>query len=144
MATPRSATGLRILDAPFVVAPPTGTASATRLKVTPPEHTFLCLLGDFLGGLFRSDLSLLIREGACPSTTWKDRKSQVSALTSSRWAGTITKAANTQYRLGMRTLRDERNSLRVRIDEIGKRAAAPVGWEPGEGQPRPYRLRIGP
>lgn len=139
MSASRSATGLRVLAAPFVVAPPSGVATSTRLKVTPAEHEFVTMLGDYLGGLFRADLALLVREGGSSTTTWADRKSQVSAFTSSRWAGTVTKAANTQYRLGMRTLRAERDSLRARIEQIRKRAAVPIGWALVQGQPRPYR-----
>ena len=96
------------------------------------------MLGTFLGGLYRADLALLVREGNTPVTSWKDRKKHVSALTSARWAGSITKAANTQYRLGMRTLRDERNSLRARVDTIDKRAGVAIGWTV-DTKFRPYR-----
>lgn len=96
------------------------------------------MLGGFLGGLYRADLALLVREGSTPVTPWRDRKREIGALTSARWAGTVTRAANTQYRLGMRALRAERDSLRRRIDEIGRRAAVPVGWATVTTL-RPYR-----
>jgi hypothetical protein len=49
--TGRTASGLRVIDAPFVAQGPTGVAVRTRLHVTADEDAVLREVGTFLGSL---------------------------------------------------------------------------------------------
>lgn len=123
----RSKTGLRVIADPFVVAAPSGTATRTRVRVTPVEHEFLTLIGKTLGVESRKDLALLLKHGGkrVGAADWNTRKTSLTTRTSARWAGAITQASHHQYAVGMRCLRAERDSLRIRINVISERLAVP-------------------
>jgi hypothetical protein len=60
-----------------------------------------------------------------------DRKRALTADTSSRWAGTITRTSNDQWRRAYKNLLDERAGLRRTIRVIGSRLVAPTGARAG-------------
>lgn len=120
---------LRTLAAPFVVAPPVGARIRTRLRPSESEAAALSRIGTFLGTLSRRDLSARLTLGR---VSGKDdlraqRKQALTAATSSRWAGAITRVSNDQYALGLRGLYAERDSLIAGIAVLDKRIAVPVG-----------------
>jgi IS605 OrfB family transposase len=59
------------------------------------------------------------------------RKRALTAASSSRWAGAITRTSEDQVRLAGQNLRAERSSLQARIRRIGARLAVPVGGKAG-------------
>ncbi|WP_427006640.1 hypothetical protein [Pseudarthrobacter sp. H2] len=118
MTAARSASGLRVIAPAFVAAVPAGVRIRTRLHPTPGEETTLLAVGTHLGSLYRKDLAARGRT---------DRKRALTAVSSSRWAGSITRATKDQYQSGMRALAAEISTLRAACAAIGKRAAVPCG-----------------
>lgn len=129
MAVKRRKRALRTIAAPFVVAPPTGARIRTRLRPAGGEADVLRLVGDFLGGLYRADLAARVRLGnvSAKDTHRTIRKRELTASTTSRWAGTITRATEDQYQLGLRALKADVASLGQAIATLEARIAAPVG-----------------
>lgn len=131
MSRGRGRAGLRPLAAPFVVAPPSGARTRTRLRLTSAEETAVEQIGVFLGGLYRQALASRIELGVAGHDEhedwWRVRKQELTAASSSRWAGTIARAASDSFSLGMRGLDAEIASLRKAITVIGARMAVPVG-----------------
>ena len=84
------------IDDAFVVAPPTGARIRTRLKVSEQESDMLWQIGTFLGGLYRQDLADRFAIGDVPVKDQERarRKRGLTKQSSSRWAGSITRAAN--------------------------------------------------
>ena len=142
MARAKRTKKLRSIAEPFVVAPPTGTSTRTRLHPTPAEDKVLRQIGVYLGGLYRKDVVARTKIGVVPAllTGRTKRKRDLSALTSSRWAGSITRAAEDQYTLGMRGLIAECESLSTAIRKLEQRLAVPVGTKNDAGIPG-YRNR---
>jgi len=89
---------LRTLDAPFVALGPSGVAIRDRLKrLTDADGTMLRLVGEHLGHLASLDLKNRCADGLDHSSdTWAARKQGLTADSSSRWAGSITKASHDQ------------------------------------------------
>jgi hypothetical protein len=119
---------LRTIAESFVVAPPTGTCTLTRLNPTPDEAVALRQVGIHLGRLFRRDVVERIRIGRVPAALNKraERKRNLTAHTSSRWAGAITRAAEDQYQLGMRAVADEVFMLESATRLLRNRLSAPL------------------
>jgi hypothetical protein len=124
---------LRTMAAPFVVAPPAGARIRTRLRPTDDEAKVLTLAGNYLGGLYRRDLAARVRLGDVPAkdTERTRRKRELTAGTSSRWAGSITRTTEGQYQLALRALRVNAASLGQAIATLDARLAAPVGGRAG-------------
>jgi hypothetical protein len=129
---------LRVIAESFVVAPPTGTSTLTRLNPTTVEADALRQIGTHLGQLFRADFVDRVQIGRVPAALngRAARKRNLTAHTSSRWAGAITRAAEDQYQLGMRALADEvamldsaARLLRARLS-VPLQDAAPVHATP--------------
>ena len=59
------------------------------------------------------------------------RKRALTAASSSRWAGAVTRASEDAYQLGFRNLAAERRSLQGRARAITARLAVPVGGRQG-------------
>lgn len=120
---------LRVIADPFVVAPPSGARIRTRIKASDTEAAMLAAIGSFLGTLSRCDLSARLALGRVSGRDdlRAQRKQTLTSVTSSRWAGAITRASNDQYALGMRALFAERDSLSAAIAVIGNRLAVPAG-----------------
>ncbi|MFI6359480.1 hypothetical protein ACIBJF_44460 [Streptomyces sp. NPDC050743] len=119
---------LRTLAVPFTVAAPTGARIRDRLCVTTEEAEVLWLVGEHLGRHQRADLAERVSVGRVKA---KDnqraaRKKNLTAVSSSRWAGAMTRASQDQYQLSMRALFDERACLRRAIRTISRRLAAPA------------------
>ena len=100
----RTKNGIRILADPYVVIPPTATTIKTRLHLTPIEHEFITQIGTVLGKEYRKDYNLICGDRWGETACWKDRKKNLTAKTSSRWAGSITQQSHTDYSTGMRNL----------------------------------------
>lgn len=136
----RSPSGLRVLTNPFVVAVPGGVNARTRLRPTPTEEAALERIGTHLGALYRETLVSRVglgRVDAKAQSTWRTaRKQSLTAQTSARWAGAITRTAVDSYRSGVRGLLAEAKTLRAATTTISARLAAPVaGSVPGARRP---------
>ncbi|MBT2539375.1 hypothetical protein J7E99_01290 [Streptomyces sp. ISL-44] len=85
------------------------------------------LVGDHLGRRARADLTERVRIGTVPAKENRraERKRALTKVSSSRWAGAITRASEDQYQLSLRCLFDERASLRRAIVKIRLRLTVP-------------------
>src|SRR5665647_2455301 len=94
---------LRVLAESFVVSPPSGVTIKTRLRSTPAEEQALREVGTFLGSLYRADLVTRLSQGKLDAhgraQSRKVRKKYLTAQSSSRWAGSITRATQDPYDL---------------------------------------------
>lgn len=143
-ASARNKSGLRPIADPFVVAPPKGVRTRTRVHLTPGEEVVLEQIGVFLGEQYRATLVDRITLGAATRKelgVWRQvRKQTLTASTSSRWAGAITRTAIDSYDLGMRGLNAHIESMTAAIATLSARLAAPIGGKSPEGN----RLRAKP
>ncbi|WP_327254993.1 hypothetical protein [Streptomyces sp. NBC_01244] len=87
------------------------------------------MVGEHLGRYSRADLAERVRIGRVPvkENRRADRKRVLTRVSSSRWAGAITRASEDQYQLSLQCLFDERASLRRAIAKISQRLAVPCG-----------------
>ncbi|WP_327417378.1 hypothetical protein [Streptomyces sp. NBC_01233] len=120
---------LRTLAGPFTVSAPTGASIRDRLRLSTCDAEVLRVVGEHLGGHVRADLVERVRIGMVPGKESRraDRKRALTKVSSSRWAGAITRASEDQYQLSLRCPFDERASLRRAVARIGKRLAVPCG-----------------
>ena len=127
--------GLREIAAPFVAAAPAGARVRTRLRVSPADAAVLRAAGSHLGSLAGRDLAARCAEGRLDAkgraVSRAARKRALTAQSSSRWAGTITRTSEDQWSLAERNLRADRASLQARIRRIGARLAVPAGGRDG-------------
>jgi hypothetical protein len=127
--------GLREIAAPFASAAPAGARVRARLRVSPEDEVVLRAAGSHLGSLAGRDLAARCAEGRLDargkavSRAW--RKRALTAESSSRWAGAITRTTEDQVRLAGQNLRAERASLRARVRRIEARLAVPAGGKAG-------------
>jgi hypothetical protein len=83
---------MRSITAPFVVAPPAGARVRTRIRPSQQDVTVLHLVGEYLGGLAGGDLARRCAVG--PGADGRaGRKRSLTAQSSSRWAGVITRTS---------------------------------------------------
>jgi hypothetical protein len=121
---------MRSITAPFVISPPAGARVQTRLRPSHQDAAVLGMVGEYLGGLASGDLARRCTLG--PGTDGRtDRKRELTALSSSRWAGAITRTSNDQWQRGWRNLLDARAGLGRSIRVIQRRLAVPVGQRQG-------------
>lgn len=96
-------TGIGSKRGPFVVSPTSGVRIRTRLHVTAAEGLTLRGIGSFLGGCYRTELADRIGLGRLDrkaQAAWRANvKRALTTVTSSRWAGAITRAVEDQYQL---------------------------------------------
>ncbi len=129
---------LRRVADPVVAAPPAGVRIGTRIHVNEAEAAALTAIGTFLGSVYRGELVGRIRCGVLDRdghAAWRaERKHAVTAVSSSRWAGAITRAVEDQYQLGMRALATQVTDLRaaVQVLEAGC-ALRPGEWAAVDG-----------
>ncbi|MFZ3472005.1 hypothetical protein ACODT3_16410 [Streptomyces sp. 4.24] len=101
----------------------------------------LRVVGEHLGGHARADLAERVRIGRVPvkDNRRAERKRSLTKVSSSRWAGSVTRAGEDQYQLSLRCLFDERTSLRRTTTKISQRLAVPCGQRMGgvRGYPSP-------
>ncbi|MFI2432020.1 IS200/IS605 family accessory protein TnpB-related protein [Streptomyces sp. NPDC018693] len=135
--------GLREVAAPFVVPGPSGVAIRTRLKhLTAGDETVLRLVGDHLGSLASRDLKARCAAGPeHGGEQWAERKRALTQESSSRWAGSVTKATHDQWALARRGQLAHIQSLQAGIDTIGHRLSLPVGAKGSKKAPGGYRSR---
>ena len=100
---------LRPVAEPFVAAPPAGARVRARLRVSPADEAVLRAAGAHLGSLAGRDLAARCGEGrldaAGQAGSRAARKRALTAESSSRWAGAITRTSEDQVRLAEQNLR---------------------------------------
>ncbi|WP_189986376.1 transposase [Streptomyces spinoverrucosus] len=135
--------GLRELALPFVVRGPSGVAIRTRLKhLTAGDEKVLRLVGDLLGTLASRDLKARCAAGLeHDSEQWAQRKRVLTEESSSRWAGSITKATHDQWALARRGQLAHIQSLQAGIATITHRLSRPVGEKGTRQAPGGYHTR---
>ncbi|MFE9045997.1 IS200/IS605 family accessory protein TnpB-related protein [Streptomyces sp. NPDC007818] len=134
---------LREVAASFVVPGPSGAAVRDRLKhLTTGDERVLRLVGGHLGTLASGDLKARCADGLEHSAkSWAVRKRELTAVSSSRWAGSLTKATHDQWALARRGQAAHLQSLQAGIRTIADRLALPVGSKGTGKAPGGYRSR---
>jgi IS605 OrfB family transposase len=134
---------LRPIADPFVALGPSGVSIRDRLKgLSPEDEKVLRLLGEYLGSLASRDLAVRCADGLEYSTqTWAARKRDLTGGSSSRWAGSITKATHDQWAVSRRGQAAHLDSLDAGIRTIRHRLSLPVGEKGTERAPGGYRSR---
>jgi hypothetical protein len=131
---------LREIAPPFAVAGPGGARVRTRLLLSAQDDAVLQAAGRHLGSLASADLAARCAEGPLDAKGRADsraaRKRALTAASSSRWAGAITRTTEDQWQLAWRNLHAEHAGLRARIRAIQTRLAVPAGQT--EGRVRGY------
>ena len=126
---------LRPVAAPFVAAAPAGARVRTRLRMPAQDEAVLRAAGRHLGSLAGRDLVARCAEGRLDATgravSRARRKRALTAESSSRWAGAITRTSEDQVRLAGQNLRAEASGLRTRIRRIEARLPVPAGGTAG-------------
>jgi hypothetical protein len=126
---------LRRIGDPVVAPAPAGIRIRTRIHPTAEQAQALTAIGEFLGSVYRGELAqrlscgVLGRDGRAAWRT--ERKRAVTTVSSSRWAGAITRAVEDQYQLGMRALAAHIADMRAAVQVIEARCAL----RPGELEP---------
>ncbi|MBA2810373.1 transposase [Streptomyces sp. KM273126] len=135
--------GLRELAAPFVVPGPSGVSVRDRLKhLTAEDDEVLRLVGDHLGTLASRDLKVRCAAGLERDTErWAERKRALTEESSSRWAGSITKATHDQWALARRGQLAHIQSLEAGVCTITHRLSLPIGGKGSKKTPGGYRTR---
>ncbi|MEU9287806.1 IS200/IS605 family accessory protein TnpB-related protein [Streptomyces sp. NPDC048275] len=135
--------GLRKVAEPFVVSGPSGVAVRARLgQLTPGDEKVLRLVGAHLGALASKDLKTRCQAGLQHSAdAWAVRKRELTAVSSSRWAGSITKASHDQWALARRCQLTHIQSLEAGIRTIEHRLSLPLGQKGSKRAPGGYRSR---
>ena len=127
--------GLRLIADPFVAAAPAGARVRARLRVSPQDEAVLRAAGNHLGSLAGGDLAARCAEGRLDlkgrAVSRAARKRALTARSSSRWAGAITRTSEDQWSLAERNLRAARASLQARVRRIEARLGMPAGGRPG-------------
>ena len=134
---------LRPIAAPFVAPGPSGVAIRDRLKgLTVEDEQVLRLVGAHLGGLAGADLKARCADGLehCAGR-WAARKRELTPHSSSRWAGSITKAGHDQWALARRSQLAHLHSLEAGIAAITHRLSQPIGAKGSRKAPGGYRTR---
>jgi hypothetical protein len=126
---------LRRIGDPVVAVAPAGARIRTRLRPTEDEAEALTAIGQFLGSVYRGELAERIRCGVLDrdgQAAWRaQRKQALTAVSSSRWAGAITRVVQDQFQLGMRALASHVGDLRAAVGVLEARCAL----RPGEREP---------
>ncbi|WP_374229222.1 IS200/IS605 family accessory protein TnpB-related protein [Streptomyces sp. NEAU-YJ-81] len=131
------------MAASFVAPGPTGVAIRDSLKcLTGQDQRVLRLVSGWLGSLASRDLKARCAAGLDhDSDQWARRKRSLTGQSSSRWAGSITKATHDQWALARRGQLAYIQHLQAGIDMIARRLAPPVGAKGSKDLPGGYRSR---
>jgi IS605 OrfB family transposase len=134
---------LRRIAAPFVAVGPAGVAIRDRLKdLTVEEDKVLRLVGEHLGTLASHDLKTRCADRLDHDTDrWAARKRELTEESSSRWAGSITKATHDQWSLARRGHAAYIAGLEAGIKTLRHRLSLPVGERGTKRAPGGYRSR---
>ncbi|MGW9134890.1 IS200/IS605 family accessory protein TnpB-related protein [Streptomyces sp. NPDC055681] len=121
--------GLRKLTASFVASGPCGVAIRDRLKhLTPRDEKVLQAVGAHQGTLASRDLKTRCADGLeHGADTWASRKRELTARSSSRIAGAITKATHDQWALARRCQAAHIQNLDAGIRTLRHRLSLPLG-----------------
>jgi hypothetical protein len=126
---------LREIAGPFVAAAPAGARVRARLRVSPQDAEVLRAVGRHLGMLAGRDLAARCAEGRLDpkqqSASRAERKRGLTAASSSRWAGAITRASEEAWQFADRNLKAERGALLSRVRKMEARLAARAGARDG-------------
>ncbi|MDT5278857.1 MAG: hypothetical protein QOJ20_52 [Mycobacterium sp.] len=129
------AKALHAIGDPVVAAAPAGVRIRSRIHPTVEEAQALTAIGEFLGSAYRGELAGRIRCGVLDrggQLAWRaERKQELTTVSSSRWAGAITRAAEDQYQLGMRRLAAHVTDLGAAVQVLERKCAL----RPGEREP---------
>ncbi|MCX4909126.1 IS200/IS605 family accessory protein TnpB-related protein [Streptomyces sp. NBC_00878] len=127
----------------FVASGPSGVAIRTRLKyLAPDDEKVLRVVGAHLGSLASVDLKARCRDGLSHSGgSWAVRKRELTPVSSSRWAGSITKATHDQWALARRCQLTHIQNLEAGVRTLTHRLSLPVGQKGTKGAPGGYRSR---
>jgi hypothetical protein len=122
---------LRRIGGPVIAAAPSGVRVRTRIHLSDGEAQALTVMGGYLGSVYRAELSSRIGLGRLDCKQhriWRaERKRVLTAVSSSRWAGAITRAVEDQYQLGMRALAAHVSDLRAAVQVLAARCALRPG-----------------
>jgi IS605 OrfB family transposase len=134
---------LRVIDKPFVALGPSGVAIRDRLKqVTPEDEKVLRLAGAHLGALASLDLKARCADASDHnSDTWAVRKQGLTAASSSRWAGSITKATHDQWALSRRCQLAHIQNLQAGVRTLMHRLSLPLGEKGSKRAAGGYRSK---
>src|SRR5262249_6222546 len=106
------------------------------------DEKVLALIGAHLGSLASRDLAVRCQDGLEHSSeTWAARKQALTAESSSRWAGSITKATHDQWALSRRGQLAHIQSLEASVRAIRHRLSLPLGEKGSKRAPGGYRTR---
>ncbi|MFE9874779.1 IS200/IS605 family accessory protein TnpB-related protein [Streptomyces sp. NPDC005784] len=135
--------GLRKVGASFVVPGPSGVAVRDRLKgLAAGDEKVLRMVGDHLGSLASQDLQARCAAGADhDSERWARRKRVLTAESSSRWAGSLTKATHDLWALARRGLAAHIRQLEAGVSTIRHRLSLTLGEKGSKRAPGGYRSR---
>jgi hypothetical protein len=136
---------LREIAGPFAVAPPAGARVRTRLRVSGDDASVLREVGEYLGSLASADLAARCAEGRLDAEqrarSRQLRKQELTAKSSSRWAGALTRTSEDAYQLAHRNLLAE-TPLSAGPHHADPDPAGGGGGEPGRAGARvPGRRR---
>src|ERR671931_882140 len=131
---------MRSLATPFVVAPPVGARVRTRLRLPAWDEAVVRAVGEHLGRLAGGDLAVRCRLGRGDDQR-ADRKRAITAASSSRWAGAITRTSGDQWQRAANNLLDARLGLRRAVRRLQARLGVPVGQR--QGRVRGYGSGVG-
>ncbi|WP_435107576.1 IS200/IS605 family accessory protein TnpB-related protein [Nocardiopsis synnemataformans] len=99
-------------------------------------------LGAHLGSLASADLATRCADGTGhDKDTWATRKRELTPVSSSRWAGAITKVSNEQWALARRSHLAHLHRLQAGIDTLRHRLSQPIGAKGTKLAPGGYRTR---
>jgi hypothetical protein len=95
--------------------------------VNGPDAEVLAAVGGYLGSLAGADIARRCAQGRLDArqqaASRRVRKQALTAGSSSRWAGAITRTSEDAWQLAARNLAAERTSLKARITAITRRLA---------------------
>jgi hypothetical protein len=138
--------GLREVAGPFAVAPPEGARVRTRLRVSGEDAAVLREVGGYLGSLASADLAARCAEGRLDAKqrarSRQLRKQELTAKSSSRWAGALTRTSEDAYQLARRNLLAERRCLLARITRIQTPPAGRVRGYPSAAERHAKTIRV--
>ncbi|MBT2509166.1 transposase [Streptomyces sp. ISL-98] len=134
---------LRQIAPSFVALGPSGVSIRDRLKgLTIEDEKVLRLVGAHLGSLASRDLKARCVDGLEHSTeSWASRKRELTPLSSSRWAGALTKATHDQWALARRGQAAHLQSLEAGVRTIAHRLSLPIREKGSKRAPGGYRSK---
>jgi IS605 OrfB family transposase len=133
---------LRKVAPPRVAPTPTGLRIRTRLHLNDVDTDVLRRLGTHLGQLASTDLAVRCGSGLDHNKRhWAARKQALTAESSSRWAGAITKRSNDEWATAWQNKTRHAGSLRRAIRTLERRLAQPVGSQGTRRAMAGYRSR---